>query len=112
MIFGFLISFRADAQGRRHGHHKHYYKEQRRAEKAYRHGYYKGARQAYRHHRPRYHSGYTYYPAPRPRRYYRKPHYGYYAPAPVPVPAPRPYLSGGISINIPLPPHPPLPPLP
>ncbi len=106
-ILGIFLSYDSGAQGWKRGHHKHYYKEQRRAEKAYRHGYYQGARQAYRDDcRP-------------PRRYYvQRPyrgrgHYRPYRQAQYrPYYAPRPYVSGGVSINIPLPPHPPLPPLP
>ena len=109
-ILGIFLSYDSGAQGWKRGHHKHYYKEQRRMEKAYRHGYYRGEREAYRDDcRPR-----RYY-AQRP--YYRE-HYRPYRRAGYrPYYAPRPYASGGVSINIPLPhpplpPHPPFPPLP
>lgn len=98
-FFGLFMSYDASAQGRGYGHNKHHYKEQKRA---YKDGYYQGVRHANRYDRR--HHGYYSYNRPyrhynRPYRYHRR-HHAYYAPAP------RPYVRGGVSIHIPLPPHP------
>jgi hypothetical protein len=101
-FFGLFMSYDASAHGRGSGH-RHHYKEQKRA---YKHGYYQGVRHANRYDRR--HHGYYAHNRPyrhhynRPYRSHRR-HPGYYAPAP------RPYVRGGVSINIPLPPHPPHP---
>ncbi|PSK95181.1 hypothetical protein [Taibaiella chishuiensis] len=102
VLFGLFFTTAANAQGHGWGRNKHYYKEQRRMDRAYAKGYRDGYHEDRRY--VRRHRRVAYYPPvyrPRPR---------YYRPAPVYAPPPpRPYYRGGVSINIPLPPLPPHP---
>jgi hypothetical protein len=91
LFLGLFFSYDADAQ--RH-HKRPHYKEHKRVKKSYKKVHKHGPHRAYVHDR-RHYRHHAHRPYRKVRRYY--------------APAPPQYVQPGVTINLPLPPHPPLP---